>query len=98
MRFKFAKKKIWSLHCERKGEQKYPEGVVKAFFGVMQKIDAATDEREIRAFKGHHFEKLETREREYSIRLNKQYRLIFEWGQDGNGKYMLILDIEKHYE
>jgi toxin HigB-1 len=55
------------------------QSVVAAFRNRMQFIRAADNENDLRAFKSFHFEKLKgKRQHEYSMRLNKQFRLIFQ--------------------
>jgi proteic killer suppression protein len=73
---------------------------VDAFFEAMSAIRAATDERDLYALKGFHFEKLKGdrgKTGDRSLRMNKQWRLIVRVEQDTQGKLILILDIEKHY-
>ena len=58
---------------------------------------------ELRQFKSLNFEPLKgDRSREYSIRLNLQYRLIFSVLMEKNGDYvieaLLINEISKHYQ
>lgn len=98
MRFQFKSKKLNKLCDDGKGAKDYPKGVVTAFHEVIQMIDAAHDERDIRRDKSFHYEKLKEKKWEgcYSIRLNIQYRLIFEWLSDEEGRYLNIIKIDKH--
>ena len=97
MEFRFKSKKLKSLYYERKGEEDYGPQVVRAFFKVMSIIDSATDERDIRAFKSLRYEALKgDRSHQYSLRLNNQWRLIFEIRKKGN-KYILIIEVSDHY-
>jgi toxin HigB-1 len=53
--------------------------VVRAYRKKMQQIRAFRDERDFMALKSLHFEKLKgKREGQHSIRLNMQWRLVFE--------------------
>ena len=100
MRFRFKTKRLEALYYEGKGTKKYPEGVVDAFFEVMAYIENAVDERELRGFKGLHFEQLRGKRAKLghqSIRLNDQYRLILTIRRDQDGKYLLIIRLAKHY-
>lgn len=100
VRFKFKKKKIYSLYYEEKGAEDYQPAVVDAFFEVMTKIAAATDERDLYSIKSLHFEKLEGergKRGERSIRLNDQWRLILIVTKDERGKYLLIIDIVDYH-
>ncbi len=63
----------------------------------MSVIDAATDERDLYALKGFHFEKLKGRGEDRSLRLNKQWRLIVSLEKDDDGSYLLIIDIEDYH-
>ncbi|HEY3377329.1 MAG TPA: type II toxin-antitoxin system RelE/ParE family toxin [Armatimonadota bacterium] len=68
--------------------------VVKAFIKAVRIIDAAQDERDLRAAKGRRMEKLSgNREGQYSIRLNDQYRLIFTMVRDDEGHYVFIIEM-----
>lgn len=100
MRFEFKDKKIEALYTEEKGAEKYSEAVVEAFFEVMSIIGAAEDERDLYAFKGLRFEKLEGergKRGERSLRLNKQWRLVVSIKQDKDGKLIWIIDIEDYH-
>ena len=62
----------WSKHI--------PTDLEGALFRKLQLIDDATTDRDLRAPPGNHFEKLKGKlDRFHSIRVNKQWRLIFEW-------------------
>lgn len=66
----------------------------------MAVIVAASHENDLRAMKSLHFEKLKGRRGvrgEYSLRLNKQYRLTFTIETDDQGKLLHILDIEDYH-
>jgi toxin HigB-1 len=61
-------------------------------------IAAAPDERDLRALKSLHFEKLSGGRRgQHSVRLNKQFRLTFEFDEDQHGKLLLILAIGDYH-
>lgn len=58
-------------------------------------IDAASDERDLRALKSLHFEKLVgARRGQYSLRLLDQARLVFRFGD--NGKLIVIEVTDYH--
>ena len=100
MRFAFKTKKLQALYEDEKGASGYPEGVVAAFFDAMAIIKAAADERDLYALKSLHYELLQgTRGKRghRSIRLNDQYRLVLAMQQDSQGRYCLIVSLEKHY-
>jgi proteic killer suppression protein len=99
LRFSFKRKKLEDLYYEEKGAQKYPPGVVDAFFRVMSIIEAVPDIRDLYQLKSLRFEKLKgTRKDERSVRLNKQYRLTMRLEEDEEENYLLILDIEDYHD
>lgn len=64
----------------------------------MQMIVVAPDERTLYSIKGLHTEKLSgSRAGQYSIRLNKQYRLCFEIQKDPDGNIIFILEIVDYH-
>lgn len=100
MRFKFKSSKLEQFYTSERRAKRYPPEVVDAFFDVISVIAAAVDERDIYALKGFRFEKLNGQRGirgERSLRLNVQWRLIVKLEHDEQGKLMLIIDIEKHY-
>ncbi len=97
MIFQFANSELSDLYYEEIGKENYPDYVVSSFFKKMQIIKSASNENDLRAIKGNHFEKLAGKEDNYSIRLNQQYRLIFSLENDGTCKIILIKEISNHY-
>ena len=67
--------------------------VVKAFRKRMQFIREAVDERDFRAMKSLHFEKLQGgREHQHSMRLNDQWRLVI--GLEGKAPEKVVVVVE----
>ena len=100
MRFEFANKKIQELYTEEKGAKKFPPAVIDRFFEVMQIIEAAVDEQDLRQLKGLRYEKLKGqrgKDGERSIRLNRQFGLIVTVETDGEGRLLLIINIEDYH-
>jgi len=95
MLFEFKTKKLAKVY--EKGEGSYPDAVKKAFVKKVNLIKRAKNENDLRILKSNHFEKLKGRKAEYSIRLNDQYRLIFEILKNGQYKIILINKISDHY-
>jgi len=97
MKVSFRSRKLESLEMEP-GDAGYPADVVKAFRRRMQYIRAAADERDLRAMKSMRFEKLKgARSHQHSIRLNDQWRLIFELEESGQSRTLVIVDIEDYH-
>ena len=62
------------------GHRKIPRTIEDALFRKLQILDASTQEADLRAPPGNRFEHLAGRlSGRCSIRVNKQYRLIFQW-------------------
>jgi len=77
---------------------KLPQAIVRKFRQRIQDIEAAPDERDLRALKSLHFEKLKgDRAGEYSVRLNDQLRLIFMISGEGANKQVRILGIKDYH-
>lgn len=72
--------------------------IVKAFRKRMQLIRAAADEREFRALKSLHYEKLRgDRVGQSSMRLNDQWRLILKLRTDASHKTVVIISIVDYH-
>ncbi len=74
---------------------------VKAFSGIqrvaqlkLDRLDAATSLRDLAALPGNRFEALSgDRRGQYSIRINDQWRICFEWAEGDSGpSYVEIVD------
>ena len=66
----------------------------------MQVVEAARDERDLRAMKGFRFDKLRGgrgKKGEHSLRLNDQWRLIVTIEEDEDGRLVAVRDISRHY-
>jgi proteic killer suppression protein len=71
--------------------------IVKAYRNRMNFIRQAPDERDLYAWKSLHFEKLQGREPQHSIRLNDQWRLIIEFEGAAPNKKIVIVGIEDYH-
>ncbi len=81
-----------------KGKQKYSKNVIKQYQVKVKILTIVENLKELRSFRSLNFEALRgERIGRYSIRLNKQFRLIFD--ELENQKIQLeIIEISKHYE
>lgn len=98
MKFRFEKKSLEDLYTTGKGKEKFPEEVVNAFLRAVRRLEAAHDERDLRNVKGQRLEKMKGEKDLYSIRLNKAWRLMLRFEQDDEGKTVVVLEINKHYD
>lgn len=99
LRFLFISKKTKELYEENKGAAKLPPGIANAFFDVVNLLGEIQDEKELWKFKSLNFERLRGKLKEfYSLRLNKQYRLLVKLleAEDGE-KYFEVGDIDDYH-
>jgi proteic killer suppression protein len=79
MDVQFTDTALQKLDADQDAKGGFADDAVRGFRKALRFIRAAEDERDLRAMHSLHFEKLlGNRSHEYSIRLNKQWRLIFE--------------------
>ena len=72
--------------------------VVKGFRKTMQVIRAATDSRDLTTMRSLSFEKLKgDRAGQYSLRLNKQWRLIVRLKEVEGSKTVVVLEIVDYH-
>lgn len=80
---------------DKKPETFEAGGRVKAFTGIerparlkLDRLDAATAITDLSALPGNRFEAMKgTRKGQYSIRINDQWRICFEWPQGAAGPH-----------
>jgi len=98
MLFRHADKALQRLDEDPDYSAGLADNLVRAFRLRMQAIRAATHENDLRALKSLHFEKLKgERKHQYSMRLNAQFRLIFEIEKEEQGNILVILGIEDYH-
>ncbi len=98
MRFKFRQRKLEDLYIAQRGAHRYSRTVVEAFFEVIAVIEAATDERDLRAFKSLRYEKLTgDRDGQRSLGLDGQFRLIVTPARDEQGALIWIIEIVDYH-
>jgi toxin HigB-1 len=94
----FKDKNLARIEVERSFTSGYSQAIVKAFRKKMQLIRSALDERDLIMMRSNNFEKLKgDRKNQYSIKLNDQWRLVFELEGEGANKNMFILGIEDYH-
>jgi|SRR5690606_10938619 len=80
------------------GKQKFPTSVIKQYQANVNILKVVKEINVLRSFRSLNFESLKgDLKGKYSIRLNKQYRLIFKINRNGEVE-ILIIEISKHYE
>lgn len=86
------------VETDRATETRLPISVINSFRQKLVVIRAAPDERTLRNWKSLHYEKLGgDRGKERSIRLNKQWRLVFTLDSERKTPKISILSIEDYH-
>ena len=99
MEFEFANRKLERLYTQEHGAKRYPPSVIDAFLEVMAVIEHARDERDLRALKHLHFEKLKgDRRHQRSLVLHSGFRLVFQLVEDANSKRLVIEEIVDYHK
>lgn len=94
----FEDEDLRRLECDATFDAGFSREIVKAFRKRMQLIRAAPDERDFYAMKSLHFEQLDgDRLGQYSMRLNKQWRLIIKLSKRETKKVVVIVEIVDYH-
>lgn len=72
--------------------------LVSAYRRRIAQLQAAIDERVLRALKSLHFEKLKgDRSHQHSIKINDQWRLVLEFDESTKPKTVKVIGIEDYH-
>lgn len=85
------------LETDRTATAGHGDAVDRGFRKLMMVIRAAVDERDFYRMKSLHFEQLQGREPERSLRINKQWRLVIELRGSAPNKRVGVLGIEDYH-
>jgi proteic killer suppression protein len=98
MRIVFADDELALIETDRAGETRLGVAIIKSARRKLTVLRAAVDDRSLRNWKSLHYEKLEgDREGQRSIRLNDQYRMVFELDEETEPQTVTILQIEDYH-
>ena len=98
MRIVFADRALGLIETEEAGATRLPIAVIKSARRKLMVLRAATDDRSLRNWKSLHYEKLRgDRDGLRSIRLNDQYRMVFELNEKTNPQTVTIVSIEDYH-
>lgn len=97
MEVQFEDDDLGRLEIDSSFTARLPPEVVKGYRKALNWIRAAADERDFYNMKGLHFEKLEGRPGEHSMRLNNQFRLILALKEGSPKNSVVILGIEDYH-
>jgi len=98
MKIRYEDARLERLAKDRSFTNGFSKELVNTYRMRIQQIDDALDERDFYRWKALHFEKLKgDRKGQYSMRLNKQWRLILRLEQGANGKWAVIVEIVDYH-
>lgn len=79
MEVTFGDPKLDDLETDEHCKSRFDKSIVRAYRRLMRFIRDSADERDLRAYPGRNFERLKgNRSHQHSMRINDQWRLIFE--------------------
>lgn len=82
-----------SFYLDNEMGARIPAQIQNRLFRKLQLVDDASKDSDLRAPPGNHFEKLKGNlVGRHSIRVNKQWRLIFAWQSEGGEATDVYLD------
>ena len=95
MDVEFRNRRLLRYYTESGAARKLPAQVAEAYVDAINLLRAANDLNALRGSKGMRLEKLEGQVRDmHSIRLNQQWRLILQAGDDA---VVIVWNVNKHY-
>jgi proteic killer suppression protein len=98
MQFRHASRTLQRIDEDPRFSAKYSDAVVRAFRMRMQMIRDAENIQTFYALKSLHFEKLKgDRAHQYSIRLNRQFRLILELQETMDQTTVVVIGVEDYH-
>ena len=94
----FRDNRLSWIESDRAAETRLPISVINSCRDKLGIIRAAPDERTLRNWKSLHYEKLAgDREGQRSIRINKQWRLVFTIDTDCSPPKITVLSVEDYH-
>ncbi|AMN48082.1 hypothetical protein ACG33_13420 [Steroidobacter denitrificans] len=94
----FGNKKLALVETDEAAHTQLPISVITSCRKKLVLLRAAPDERTLRNWKSFHYEKLSgDREGQRSIRLNDQWRLIFQLDTSSSPPRIIVLEIADYH-
>jgi proteic killer suppression protein len=98
MQVEFADDRWALIETDDAAKTGLPIAVISSFRDKFVQIRAAPDERTLRNWKGLHYEKLEGyKDGRRSIRLNRQWRVVFTINTECNPNKIRVLSVEDYH-
>jgi len=94
----FADGDLGELEIDPEKKSRLPHEVIRAFRLTMRIIRDAADERDLRAMRSLYCKKLQgDRSHQYSMRLNDQWRLVFEIEKGNPRNRIRVISVEDYH-
>jgi len=72
--------------------------LLRSYRKVLGFVEAASDERDLRAMKSRHLEKLKgSRRGQYSLQLHQQWRLVFRIGAFHDEQQVVVIEVVDYH-
>mgnify|MGYP001560198674 CR=1 FL=1 len=97
MEIEFQDARAALVETDRAAESRYPIEVINSLRQKFVVIRAAPDERTLRNWRSLHYEKLERPGDQRSIRINKQWRLVFTIDTKSRPNKITVLGVEDYH-
>ncbi len=97
MDIEFRDKNLALVETDRAAETRLPIALIESLRDKLGYVRAASDERSLRNWKSLHYEKLERDKSQRSIRVNKQWRLIFTINTELSPPKITVLGVEDYH-
>ena len=97
MDIEFRDKNLALIETDRAAETRLPIALIESLRDKLGFVRAAADERSLRNWRSLHYEKLERDKNQRSIRINKQWRLIFTVNTDVSPTKITVLGVEDYH-
>lgn len=97
MDIEFRDKSLALIETDRAAETRLSVALIESLRDKLGFIRAAPDERSLRNWKSLHYEKLARANDERSIRINKQWRLIFTINTEVSPPKITVLGVEDYH-
>jgi proteic killer suppression protein len=98
MEIEFRDRRLALIETDQAAETKLPISVIHSCRQKLVLLRAAMDERALRNWKSPHYEKLQAdREGQRSVRINKQWRLVFTLDNTRSPPKIEILSVENYH-
>ena len=94
----YADHRLALIETDQAAQTRLPVAVIQSARRKLNVIRAAPDERTLRNWKSLHYEKLKSdRDTQRSIRLNDQWRLVFELDDQSSPQRVIVIAVEDYH-